>query len=96
MKASEVTSNEKTTEQRQQRLEMNRAAAMRSRNKKKMEMMRFKSLVVELSNEKALLLQKIQQYEMLIQASYTENSMLKVEMSQLIFENSMLKQTLKY
>ncbi|CAG9333328.1 unnamed protein product [Blepharisma stoltei] len=95
MKNSEVTSKDKTTEERQLRLEMNRAAAMRSRNKKRMEMLRLKSLVVDLNNEKVLLELKLQQYEMLMQASYGENNMLKVEMTQLMLENAVLKQNLK-
>ena len=49
-------------EERQKRLEMNRAAAMRSRMKKKAELEKLKKQVEELTEAKNLLELKMQQY----------------------------------
>lgn len=96
MKISEVTSSDITTDDKKTRLEMNRAAAMRSRTKKRLEMTRLKSLVVEINNEKLMLEAKVSQYEMFIQVSMAESTMLRMEIGQLMADNALLKQNLGF
>lgn len=77
-------------EEKQNRLEMNRAAAMRSRNKKKAELQKLKKQVEELTEAKNLLELKMQQYESLLQASYRDNTLLKAHIHSVLSQNSSL------
>ena len=80
-----------TEEERQKRLEMNRAAATRSRMKKKAELEKLKKQVQELTEAKNLLELKMQQYESLLQASYRDNTLLKAHIHSLLSQNSAMK-----
>ena len=76
---------------RQKRLEMNRAAAMRSRQKKKQELEQLRRQVEQLNSAKALLEIKLQQYEALLQASYRDNTLLKAHINHILTENASLR-----
>ena len=77
---------------KQKKLEMNRAAAMRSRLKKKREIERLRVVVEELSQAKELVDVKREQYEQLLQISYRDNAIMKAHLVQVEDENAQLRQ----
>lgn len=81
---SDNDSQENTScpEERQKKLEMNRAAAMRSRLKKKQEIDRLRGVVARLREEQGLLGVKTEQYEKLLQQAYRDNALMKNHLEQ--------------
>lgn len=68
---------ENTADERMKKLEMNRAAAMRSRMKKKLEIERLREVVGRLKDDQALLEVKTEQYEKLLQQAYRDHALMK-------------------
>jgi hypothetical protein len=84
------------SEDKQKKLELNRAAAMRSRMKKKMEIERLQGVVFQLSQSKELLDLKLDQYEQLLQQSYRDNAMMKTHMAQALAEQEKVRRQMSY
>lgn len=74
---SDNDSMENTADERMKKLEMNRAAAMRSRMKKKLEIERLREVVGRLKDDQALLEVKTEQYEKLLQQAYRDHALMK-------------------
>ena len=77
-------------EERVKKLEMNRAAAMRSRLKKKQEIERLRGVVAKLREEQDLLVVKTEQYEKLLQQAYRDNALMKNHLSQVETDTQLL------
>ncbi|CAG9311062.1 unnamed protein product [Blepharisma stoltei] len=82
---------EQIDEIKRKRLEKNKAAAMRSRLKKKLEAEQLRRHVSELSESNHNLKASLQHYEALLQAAYSENLVLKANICYVSSENELLK-----
>lgn len=89
---SDNDSQENTScpEERQKKLEMNRAAAMRSRLKKKQEIERLRGVVGRLRSHQELLAMKTEQYEKLLQQAYRDHTLMKNNLEQVETETKQL------
>ena len=89
---SDNDSQENTScpEERLKKLEMNRAAAMRSRLKKKQEIERLRGVVGRLRSNQELLAVKTEQYEKLLQQAYRDHTLMKNHLEQVETETKQL------
>lgn len=81
--------------EKERRLELNRAAAMRSRLKKKQELEYLQKEADELSAAKAASEKRVMQFEALLQASYTEAALTQSRLMQAVNDRAVLQLRLK-
>ena len=94
-KTSSVVSDLLDVSEKERRLELNRAAAMRSRLKKKQELEQLQGQAEALTAAKATSEKRVQQYEVLLQESYKEAAATQSRLLQCINERAVLQLRLK-
>ena len=81
--------------EKERRLELNRAAAMRSRQKKKQELERLQHEAEVLTAAKDISEKRFQQFEALLKESYRTNAQLQAQLLQALNEQAEVRQRLK-